>query len=270
MVAALVLGVLGAVLAILFQWLAVGLAGFAVGVQGSLAAANALSLERTMAVGRRLRGRGCRRGPPAVAVGPRPHPPLRADGGGAARAAGGRSLPPRRPGSSSGSSSWASQSRRAWGLGPTGRERRRGPPPPSPMRGPESGTGGEARHRRRRLPRRSGAGLREVVPTRGRGRRGAAGGRGGDGSVAGGTSPLPRLTERRCGPEASGSVERAVLTSRDTSRAASWSSGAPGFWRRTPPPAPASCVTTTRAAGTASTAAPAGRSCAPAGSSSTG
>ncbi len=44
-VAALVLGVLGAVLAILFQWLAVGLAGFAVGVQGSLAAANALSLD---------------------------------------------------------------------------------------------------------------------------------------------------------------------------------------------------------------------------------
>jgi hypothetical protein len=43
-VAALVLGVLGAVLAILFQWLAVGLGGFAVGVHVSLLAADALSL----------------------------------------------------------------------------------------------------------------------------------------------------------------------------------------------------------------------------------
>ncbi len=42
---ALVLGVLGAVLAILFQWLAVGLAGFAAGVQGSLVAAEAFGLE---------------------------------------------------------------------------------------------------------------------------------------------------------------------------------------------------------------------------------
>jgi hypothetical protein len=40
--AALVLGLLGAVLAIVFQWLAVGLGGFAAGVQGSLAAAEAL------------------------------------------------------------------------------------------------------------------------------------------------------------------------------------------------------------------------------------
>jgi hypothetical protein len=43
--AALLLGVLGAVLAILFQWLAVGLGGFAVGVYGSLAAAEALGLD---------------------------------------------------------------------------------------------------------------------------------------------------------------------------------------------------------------------------------
>ena len=43
--AALVLGFLGAVLAIAFQWLAVGLGGFAVGVHGSLAAAPALGLE---------------------------------------------------------------------------------------------------------------------------------------------------------------------------------------------------------------------------------
>jgi hypothetical protein len=44
-VAALVLGVLGAVLAILFQWLAVGLAGFAIGVHGGLLAASALRLD---------------------------------------------------------------------------------------------------------------------------------------------------------------------------------------------------------------------------------
>ena len=43
--AALVLGVIGAVLAIVFQWLAVGLGGFAAGVQGSLVAANALGLD---------------------------------------------------------------------------------------------------------------------------------------------------------------------------------------------------------------------------------
>ena len=41
-VAALVLGILGAVLAIFFQWLAIGLAGFAAGVYGGLAAAAAL------------------------------------------------------------------------------------------------------------------------------------------------------------------------------------------------------------------------------------
>jgi hypothetical protein len=43
--AALVLGVIGAVLAIVFQWFAVGLAGFAAGVHGSLTAANALGLD---------------------------------------------------------------------------------------------------------------------------------------------------------------------------------------------------------------------------------
>jgi len=41
-VAALILGIIGAVLAIFFQWLAIGLAGFAAGVQGGLAAAAAL------------------------------------------------------------------------------------------------------------------------------------------------------------------------------------------------------------------------------------
>jgi hypothetical protein len=44
-VAALVLGIVGAVLAILFQWLAVGLGGFAAGVHGGLAAASALGLD---------------------------------------------------------------------------------------------------------------------------------------------------------------------------------------------------------------------------------
>ena len=44
-VAALVLGIVGAVLAVLFQWLAVGLGGFAAGVQGGLAAATALGLD---------------------------------------------------------------------------------------------------------------------------------------------------------------------------------------------------------------------------------
>ena len=44
--AALVLGLVGAVLAILFQWFAIGLGGFAVGVHGSLAVANALGLDR--------------------------------------------------------------------------------------------------------------------------------------------------------------------------------------------------------------------------------
>jgi Domain of unknown function (DUF4203) len=44
--AALVLGLVGAVLAILFQWFAVGLGGFAVGVHGSLALANTLGLDR--------------------------------------------------------------------------------------------------------------------------------------------------------------------------------------------------------------------------------
>jgi hypothetical protein len=44
-VAALVLGIVGAVLAIVFQWLAVGLGGFAVGVHGALAAAKALGLD---------------------------------------------------------------------------------------------------------------------------------------------------------------------------------------------------------------------------------
>jgi hypothetical protein len=41
-VAALVLGIVGAVLAVVFQWLAVGLGGFAAGVEGGLAAAAAL------------------------------------------------------------------------------------------------------------------------------------------------------------------------------------------------------------------------------------
>ncbi|HEY7138707.1 MAG TPA: DUF4203 domain-containing protein [Methylomirabilota bacterium] len=45
MVAALVLGIVGAVLAIVFQWLAIGLAGFAAGVEGALAAAAALGLD---------------------------------------------------------------------------------------------------------------------------------------------------------------------------------------------------------------------------------
>src|SRR5262245_15975252 len=44
-IAALILGILGAVLAIMFQWLAVGLGGFAAGVQGGLAAASALRLD---------------------------------------------------------------------------------------------------------------------------------------------------------------------------------------------------------------------------------
>jgi uncharacterized protein DUF4203 len=44
-VAALVLGIVGAVLAIVLQWLAVGLGGFAVGVHGGLAAAAALGLD---------------------------------------------------------------------------------------------------------------------------------------------------------------------------------------------------------------------------------
>jgi hypothetical protein len=43
-VAALVVGVVGAVLAIAFQWLAVGLGGFAAGVQGTLAAGPTLGL----------------------------------------------------------------------------------------------------------------------------------------------------------------------------------------------------------------------------------
>ena len=43
--AALVLGVVGAVLAVVFQWLAVGLGGFAAGVYGTLVAANALGLD---------------------------------------------------------------------------------------------------------------------------------------------------------------------------------------------------------------------------------
>ena len=43
--AALLLGIVGAVLAILFQWLAVGLGGFAAGVHGGLAAASALGLD---------------------------------------------------------------------------------------------------------------------------------------------------------------------------------------------------------------------------------
>jgi hypothetical protein len=42
--AALVLGIIGALLAVLFQWLAVGLSGFAAGVQGGLVAAGALGL----------------------------------------------------------------------------------------------------------------------------------------------------------------------------------------------------------------------------------
>jgi hypothetical protein len=44
-VAALVLGILGAVLAIFFQWLAVGLAGFVAGIHGGLAVAAALGLD---------------------------------------------------------------------------------------------------------------------------------------------------------------------------------------------------------------------------------
>jgi hypothetical protein len=43
--AALALGILGAVLAITFQWLAVGLGGFAAGVYGCLAAAEALGID---------------------------------------------------------------------------------------------------------------------------------------------------------------------------------------------------------------------------------
>jgi hypothetical protein len=43
--AALALGIVGAVLAILFQWLAVGLGGFAVGVRAGLAAGAALGLD---------------------------------------------------------------------------------------------------------------------------------------------------------------------------------------------------------------------------------
>jgi hypothetical protein len=43
--AAVVLGIVGAVLAIAFQWLAVGLGGFAAGVHGTVAAAPALGLE---------------------------------------------------------------------------------------------------------------------------------------------------------------------------------------------------------------------------------
>jgi hypothetical protein len=43
-VVALGLGIVGAVLAVVFQWLAVGLAGFAAGVEGGLAAAAALGL----------------------------------------------------------------------------------------------------------------------------------------------------------------------------------------------------------------------------------
>lgn len=44
-VAALVLGIVGAVLAIVLQWLAAALGGFAVGVHGGLAAAAALGLD---------------------------------------------------------------------------------------------------------------------------------------------------------------------------------------------------------------------------------
>lgn len=44
LVAALVLGILGAVLAVLFQWIAVGLGGFAVGVRAGVVAAGALGL----------------------------------------------------------------------------------------------------------------------------------------------------------------------------------------------------------------------------------
>ena len=44
-VAALVLGIVGAVLAIMLQWVAAGLAGFAMGVHGGLAAAAALGLD---------------------------------------------------------------------------------------------------------------------------------------------------------------------------------------------------------------------------------
>jgi hypothetical protein len=43
--AALVLGIVGAVLAILLQWLAAGLGGFVVGAHGGLAAAGALGLD---------------------------------------------------------------------------------------------------------------------------------------------------------------------------------------------------------------------------------
>ena len=42
---ALVLGIVGAVLAVVFQWLAVGLGGFAAGVHGGLVAAAALGLD---------------------------------------------------------------------------------------------------------------------------------------------------------------------------------------------------------------------------------
>ena len=44
-VAALVLGIVGAVLAIVLQWVAVGLGGFFVGVHGGLAAAAALGID---------------------------------------------------------------------------------------------------------------------------------------------------------------------------------------------------------------------------------
>src|SRR5262245_52324544 len=42
LIAALILGLIGAMLAIVFQWLAVGLGGFAAGVEGSLLVAGAL------------------------------------------------------------------------------------------------------------------------------------------------------------------------------------------------------------------------------------
>ena len=44
-VAAVVLGLVGAVLAVVFQWVAVALAGFAAGVEGALAAAPTLGLD---------------------------------------------------------------------------------------------------------------------------------------------------------------------------------------------------------------------------------
>ncbi len=87
-VAALVLGILGAVLAIFFQWLAIGLAGFAAGVHGGLAAAAALGFVGAVALGRRLRGGHRGRGARALALGSDPDPAVGPRRRGAAGTAG--------------------------------------------------------------------------------------------------------------------------------------------------------------------------------------